>query len=483
MEITHEMQGSNTYLVCKLSPEEQIDTSILGMLTNNNIDGIAQTIYTQIDDIRILKYNITAKLNIGQILESPLNKKRILSIFSEILSAVNTAEEYMIDESCLVINQDYIFTDISTNKTELICLPVNGASIEKMPLQAFFKNVLFNAQFDQNENSEYVTQMINYLNTNVAFSTESFYQTIQKMMVEKQEVVKPVKTTQKEPPKRKKEVPPVLTKKIQPEVVPETKEVKQPSYPPVIDKKINIPEESKPEEKPMSLFYLLQHYNSENKRIYDAQKAKKGQKGSNSKKDKEPKKKQAAPEQVVPGFAIPGQVISPTTNTAVQPTVEANEPAKQVEPKEVLIVEGEVPKVETPVKKVEFDFSQVKTSLYDELDDDEGTVIIGEEVGSTQQVTPYLFRPKTNERIYINKPVFKIGRSSDLIDYDVRDNKHIGHCHCHIVTRDTEYFIVDDNSRNHTYVDDVMITGSVEVNITHGQNIKLADEEFEFRLY
>ena len=194
MEITHEMQGSNTYLVCKLSPEEQIDTSILGMLTNNNIDGIAQTIYTQIDDIRILKYNITAKLNIGQILESPLNKKRILSIFSEILSAVNAAEEYMIDESCLVINQDYIFTDISTNKTELICLPVNGVSIEKMPLQAFFKNVLFNAQFDQNENSEYVTQMINYLNTNVAFSTESFYQTIQKMMVEKQEVLTPVKS-------------------------------------------------------------------------------------------------------------------------------------------------------------------------------------------------------------------------------------------------------------------------------------------------
>ena len=69
-----------------------------------------------------------------------------------------------------------------------------------------FKSVLFNAQFDQNENSEYVTQMINYLNTNVAFSADAFYQSIQKMMVEKTEV-NVVKSVVEESPKRKKEIP------------------------------------------------------------------------------------------------------------------------------------------------------------------------------------------------------------------------------------------------------------------------------------
>ena len=294
-----ENQGSNTYLVCKLEQNEVLDTSILGMLTNNTIEGIAPTIYTQIDDVRILKYNVTAKLSLNQITESPLNKKRILSIFSEILSAVRAAEEYMIDDSCILINPNYIFTDVSTNKTELICFPVVSSNIETMTLQAFFKSVLFNAQFDQNENSEYVTQMINYLNTNVTFSADSFYQTIQKMMVEKTEV-NVIKSVVEEPPKRKKEVPPVLTKKVQtPPVIPEIKNENIPVKKQEPEKK-NIPVvEKEPEEKPMSLFYLLQHYNSENKRIYDEQKAKKK---SGDKKGNIPPKNEKKVAQEVPSL-------------------------------------------------------------------------------------------------------------------------------------------------------------------------------------
>lgn len=477
MEITHEIQGSNTYLVCKLSPEEQIDTSILGMLTNNNIEGIAQTIYTQMDDIRILKYNITAKLSISQIVDSPLTKKRILTIFSEILSAVRAAEEYMIYESSILINQDYIFTDVATNKTELICLPVIGFDIETQNISSFFKSILFNAKFDQSENSEYVTQLINFLNTNVAFSAETFYQTIQKMMVEKVEPVKKVNPVREEAPVRKKEVPPVLKKKPLPQVeIPETKAEK-------ITDKSEVKKDKAEEinnEKPMSLFYLLQHYNADNKRIYDEQKAKK----KVGDKKKGSVKKTTESKQKTPGFAIPGQI--PTAPESINiPKVE-NVPVSNGHGKAEVVEKAEIPKQEVVhrTKEMNFDFSNVKTSLYDELDDDEGTVVIGDESESMgQQATPYLFRFKTNERIYINKPIFKIGRNSDIIDYDIRDNKHIGHCHCHILIREDGYYIVDDNSRNHTYVDNKMLVGGIEVAITQGQSIRIADEEFEFRLY
>ncbi len=476
MEITHEIQGSNTYLVCKLSPEEKIDSSILGMLTNNHIDGIAQTIYTQIDDIRILKYNITAKLSVSQIVDSPLTKKRILTIFSEILSAVRAAEEYMIYESSMLINKDYIFTDVATNKTELICLPVVGFNIETKNIPSFFKSILFNAKFEQSENSEYVTQLINFLNTNAVFSAETFYQMIQKLMIEKIEPVKKVTSVREEAPVRKKEVPPVLKKKTPQQVeIPEVKGEK----PPVKAEPKKDKVEETADEKPMSLFYLLQHYNSDNKRIYDEQKAKK--KGGG----KKPEAVKKAPEvqQKTPGFAIPGQI--PTAPASVNiPKVETavtdNKPVKE-----------EVEKAESPKKEVvhqqrelQFDFSNVNTSLLDELDDDEGTVVIGNESETgSQQATPYLFRFKTNERIYINKPIFKIGRNSDIIDYDIRDNKHIGHCHCHILIREDGYYIMDDNSRNHTYVDNEMLVGGIEVSITQGQSIRIADEEFEFRLY
>lgn len=59
----------------------------------------------------------------------------------------------------------------------------------------------------------------------------------------------------------------------------------------------------------------------------------------------------------------------------------------------------------------------------------------------------------------------------------------IGHCHCHIILRGGEYFILDDNSKNHTTVNGTVITPGTEVKIVRGQIIMLADEEFEFKLF
>lgn len=39
------------------------------------------------------------------------------------------------------------------------------------------------------------------------------------------------------------------------------------------------------------------------------------------------------------------------------------------------------------------------------------------------------------------------------------------------------------NSTNHTYVNGQMIQSNVETKIAHGAKIKLANEDFEFRLY
>ena len=42
---------------------------------------------------------------------------------------------------------------------------------------------------------------------------------------------------------------------------------------------------------------------------------------------------------------------------------------------------------------------------------------------------------------------------------------------------------MDDNSKNHTFVNGVMVMPGTEVKLMHGQTVTLADEEFEFRLF
>lgn len=67
------------------------------------------------------------------------------------------------------------------------------------------------------------------------------------------------------------------------------------------------------------------------------------------------------------------------------------------------------------------------------------------------QIHPHLIRAKNNERIDINKPVFRIGKERSYVDYFIGDNTAVSRSHANIISREGEYFIVDTNSTNHTY--------------------------------
>lgn len=91
-----------------------------------------------------------------------------------------------------------------------------------------------------------------------------------------------------------------------------------------------------------------------------------------------------------------------------------------------------------------------------------------------------LIRRKNNETIPINKPFFKLGKERSFVDYYV-DSGYISRSHANIINRDGTYYVVDNNSRNHTYVNDQLLQSNMEVKLQSGDIVRLADEEFEFR--
>ncbi len=103
--------------------------------------------------------------------------------------------------------------------------------------------------------------------------------------------------------------------------------------------------------------------------------------------------------------------------------------------------------------------------------------------GGTQNMQPYLLRLKNNERIPLDREVLRIGRDRENVDYSIPENKFVGHNHCHILSRNGEFFVVDDNSKNHTYVNGTMIQSNAEIKLSHGVIVSVANEEFELRLF
>ena len=92
----------------------------------------------------------------------------------------------------------------------------------------------------------------------------------------------------------------------------------------------------------------------------------------------------------------------------------------------------------------------------------------------------YLVRLKNKERILINKPVFNIGRGKNYTDYCVSDNRFVSRSHASILNKNGNFFLVDAYSLNNTYINNIKISSGVETLISHGEKIRMANEEFEF---
>ena len=174
MEFTFENHGTNTYLVYSVKSEDTVDTMSLGMLTHNKIPGLANTQFAQMDANKFIKYNISAKVSVRQFLEGIVNKARLMGVFRGIVSGLLSAEEYMIDTRSVQLDLDYMFVDVSSYQTALICLPLMNTERQTVDFGMMFKSIIFQTQFDQSENCDYIAKLLNYLNRASQFSLVEF---------------------------------------------------------------------------------------------------------------------------------------------------------------------------------------------------------------------------------------------------------------------------------------------------------------------
>lgn len=115
-------------------------------------------------------------------------------------------------------------------------------------------------------------------------------------------------------------------------------------------------------------------------------------------------------------------------------------------------------------------------------DPDETSIVMDEEVTTLLDNEPRLIRERNQEIIFLQKDVFRIGRKREVVDYCIEGNPTIGRCHAVIVRKGDTFYIVDADSKNHTYVNGIMIESNVEVPLENQAVIRLSDEGFVFEM-
>ena len=114
--------------------------------------------------------------------------------------------------------------------------------------------------------------------------------------------------------------------------------------------------------------------------------------------------------------------------------------------------------------------------------DETSIAMDGDEVTTLLDNEPRLVRERNQEIIFLQKDVFRIGRKREVVDYCIEGNPTIGRCHAVIVKKGEAFYIVDAGSKNHTYVNGMMIESNVEVPLENQAVIKLSDEGFVFEM-
>ena len=174
----------------------------------------------------------------------------------------------------------------------------------------------------------------------------------------------------------------------------------------------------------------------------------------------------------------------PAQNT---PIVDAVDQSRHYQPQPVVPISTNMNMAGVPNNSMNWNSGNEMTNTA--VNYGETTVLDGGMSGETTVLNPsqleqkppaYLIRLKNNERIPITGNVFCIGKERSTVNYFISDNPAISRNHATIAFMINKYFIIDNNSTNHTFVDGKQIPTNFEVEIYNNMKIRLANEEFEF---
>ena len=77
---------------------------------------------------------------------------------------------------------------------------------------------------------------------------------------------------------------------------------------------------------------------------------------------------------------------------------------------------------------------------------------------------------------------YVVYKERSYCDYFVNNNSAVSRSHADIITRGNEYYIMDLNSTNKTFINGVKLVPNEEKELHDGDNVRLGNEEFVFHI-
>ena len=383
---------------------------------------------------RTFVYQIGERMQMTEFLKKEINKKQMLTLLYNVLSALETFGMNMISLSYVAKDIQYIFVNPETLEVSFIVAAVDKEITDLNEVRDFVKAIICDATYFEMDRDNYVARLISFTNRRGTFSISDMKKYVDNLLLdmgihieeEKKQEVKENKTAadkvsrvgvMQNQAKMSQPVSPMSNGQPMP-----GRPMPMPNGQPMPGRPMPMPNGQPMPNRPMPM-----------------------QMG--------PDGKPVAPMpngQPMPNRPMPMQ-MGPDGKPIVPPVSSMNGAAPMPEKKPEAAPVPPMPEQKTDAPK-------------------------------PQAPVPYLLRTATNEKIYINKPEFAIGRSTTKADYTVTDNSDVSRIHCIIERKNGVSYIKDNQSTNGTYVNGKNIAGQENVFLTNNAKVSLGDEEFVYHI-
>ena len=450
----NEAENGSTFLTfVENNAAAELDSVTVGMLINNNITCFARCIYFEMDEERSLRFDMTGITSYREYVRRYPEYKRISAVIRSAAATLVNIRKYMIRPECICAAIDDLYVD--TGEQCVVFMPELELSRQKpLVCQSFFREMILAAVSAHPENPDKFKfyDLMSFI-AGESISPDRIVEYIEGESAEKYGASGGSALSAR-----------AESRSVSGEVAAGIEKAAVSVMERAADIVNNIAEE-KPDEQ--------SHENGGKKSIADIF----GLKKNKPKAEKASQREKKKPASVMADFAIPGQ-DSPAQTRREEP---AEEPLPAPAPKEAPKEKRRIPLPKRAFEKKSAPVRIEEDNTFSDMTEIEGDA---DETQIEMENNPRLVDLRTKKAVEIDREMFSIGRDPKEMNDLIINNKYIGRRHAYLIRRGGRWYIVDNHSKNHTYVNGRMILSGEEqaVPLESGDVIKLSSEEFVFEL-
>lgn len=517
------------FLTFNIDNEASLDEELLDFIEDEEPRGIVPVIFEEGEEFDTFSYNITDRIRLNELSGQEVSAEITLKVLRSLVLALIDMAEYRIPVSYLVLNRSYIYVD-SDYKIDFICIPLEEMQ-EEVNLNSFLRSFLASLRFESSENGDYVARLLSYINNPAVFNLHNLIALIEGLMSDMGvEVPEDDSVEIYAEYHEVEETPEIHTEEetlaeedtdlFDDDIVTVLGNYGQEIEKPDPDMKktageFGIAEEASVKDSDVEeLKDELREKEAAEETIEEAVKEEVSIEANEEENVKEEtvtsKTDEAAEEaETVGKDAVDKELKIKTKEAAVTGVVIEDDFdeffAEQVSEEKPISDEKGL-KIKKSIKinrasivqntKEELKAEDVKEDAETQVNEDKDTKQPAGKSTRNQKkgangksnkapvpkVNPYIIRVNTEERVMIMKQNFKIGKSNIGVDFTIDGNGAVSRVHAIITNKDGSYYIKDNKSTNHTYVNGKMVQDGESELLTHDSKIVLGDEEFVFKL-